>query len=477
MKNISTGTGIAPSRQRGLRSLREATSFHSADSLPGDFSCDGRGRLCVVMSVSKQMCISTVLATVACISADASPVDRPSGIVVGWGANEWGQSDVPADLGAVVDVATGGTWTLALRPDGSVRGWGNNESGALSVPSSLLPADQVIGGGGNSGIHRADGCTHLVGRGCGQGTTNLYGCTGPVDVGNGWCFANNQVSTPYVGTTICGGGGPNLSSYGGNFRDLGLGVGHVIALTMNGAVQCAGDNYFGQVSIPPGLSSVVDVDAGGYVSAAVTESGLVRCWGYNSHGQCNVPPTAIGVVEIAISSEHCVARCADGRVVCWGSNQYGQCNVPTGVGAAIKIAADDRSSVAIFASSDADGDGIAFGTDNCPGISNPSQADCDSDGIGDACELDHDCNANAIPDNCEISSGTTTDYDRNGIPDACQCLADLFFDHQVNGADLGILLSQWGPANGGTISDINHDGIVNGADLGYLLNAWGPCPN
>ena len=55
--------------------------------------------------------------------------------------------------------------------------------------------------------------------------------------------------------------------------------------------------------------------------------------------------------------------------------------------------------------------------------------------------------------------------------------ADLFFDHQVNGADLGILLSQWGPANGGTISDINHDGIVNGADLGYVLNAWGPCPN
>jgi hypothetical protein len=62
-------------------------------------------------------------------------------------------------------------------------------------------------------------------------------------------------------------------------------------------------------------------------------------------------------------------------------------------------------------------------------------------------------------------------------PSVPQCLADLFVDHQVNGADLGILLSQWGPASSAIVSDINRDGIVDGADLGYLLNAWGPCPN
>ncbi len=36
---------------------------------------------------------------------------------------------------------------------------------------------------------------------------------------------------------------------------------------------------------------------------------------------------------------------------------------------------------------DSDGDGHADATDNCPLVANPSQADCDSDGIGDACEL------------------------------------------------------------------------------------------
>jgi hypothetical protein len=39
------------------------------------------------------------------------------------------------------------------------------------------------------------------------------------------------------------------------------------------------------------------------------------------------------------------------------------------------------------------------------------------------------------------------------------------------------LLSQWGPANANTASDMNRDGKVDGADLGHLLASWGPCTN
>ena len=48
--------------------------------------------------------------------------------------------------------------------------------------------------------------------------------------------------------------------------------------------------------------------------------------------------------------------------------------------------------------------------------------------------------------------------------------ADLNGDQLVNGADLTILLSNWGGSGSG---DINGDGIVGGPDLAALLAAWG----
>jgi formylglycine-generating enzyme required for sulfatase activity len=56
---------------------------------------------------------------------------------------------------------------------------------------------------------------------------------------------------------------------------------------------------------------------------------------------------------------------------------------------------------------------------------------------------------------------------------AQSCLGDLNADRTVTGADLGILLGQWGQAGSG---DLNGDGIVGGADIGLLLGVWGACP-
>jgi len=49
---------------------------------------------------------------------------------------------------------------------------------------------------------------------------------------------------------------------------------------------------------------------------------------------------------------------------------------------------------------------------------------------------------------------------------------DLNGDGVVDGADLGLVLSEWGPCPG-CASDLNGDGIVDGADLGLLLAEWG----
>ena len=56
----------------------------------------------------------------------------------------------------------------------------------------------------------------------------------------------------------------------------------------------------------------------------------------------------------------------------------------------------------------------------------------------------------------------------------CRSAADLNCSGVVDGADIGILLGEWGP--GGGVADIDSDGTVNGADLGRLLAARGPVP-
>ena len=55
-----------------------------------------------------------------------------------------------------------------------------------------------------------------------------------------------------------------------------------------------------------------------------------------------------------------------------------------------------------------------------------------------------------------------------------QCAGDMNGDHQVNGMDLAVLLSQW-DTNG--TADIDNSGAVNGGDLALLLGQWGVCSN
>ncbi|MCX5640639.1 MAG: IPT/TIG domain-containing protein [Planctomycetota bacterium] len=66
------------------------------------------------------------------------------------------------------------------------------------------------------------------------------------------------------------------------------------------------------------------------------------------------------------------------------------------------------------------------------------------------------------------------------MPAAAQsCTGDILADGVINGADLGAMLSYWGPrttAPFSVASDINGDGVINGGDLGALLSNWGPCP-
>ncbi len=57
--------------------------------------------------------------------------------------------------------------------------------------------------------------------------------------------------------------------------------------------------------------------------------------------------------------------------------------------------------------------------------------------------------------------------------DQAGCLGDIDHDGDIDGADLGVLLTVWGEDD--EFADLDGSGEVNSADLGLLLAAWGDC--
>lgn len=64
------------------------------------------------------------------------------------------------------------------------------------------------------------------------------------------------------------------------FEKLSASPTHVLGLRYDGTVVAWGDNYYGQCNVPPGLNSVVQIDAGGgEYSLALKSDNTVVCWG------------------------------------------------------------------------------------------------------------------------------------------------------------------------------------------------------
>jgi hypothetical protein len=99
---------------------------------------------------------------------------------------------------------------------------------------------------------------------------------------------------------------------------------------------------------------------------------------------------------------------------------------------------------------DTDADGIPHASDICPAVADPQQLDGDHDGVGDACDV---CPAAADPaqldadgdgrgnvcDNCPaVSNPTQTDTDGDGIGNACDNCAGIANADQLDGDGDGI---------------------------------------
>ena len=124
----------------------------------------------------------------------------------------------------------------------------------------------------------------------------------------------------------------------------------------------------------------------------------------------------------------CTNPDADGDAVCDGSDNCPAVSNPTQANADGDTLGDACDPCPLDAANDADGDGACANLDNCPFVSNAGQADADSDGVGDIC------------DNCPaMSNGTQADGDGDGLGDACDpCLSDPANDTDGDGVCSGV---------------------------------------
>ena len=89
-----------------------------------------------------------------------------------------------------------------------------------------------------------------------------------------------------------------------------------------------------------------------------------------------------------------------------------------------------------------------------------------------ACCMEDGCSQTLLGDCSGVWFGKGSTCDDAAVQ-CSTCEGDLTSDDQVDGADITVLLNDWGSASGD--SDLNDDGVVGGADLTILLSSWGAC--
>lgn len=73
-----------------------------------------------------------------------------NGTVIAWGDNSLGQSSVPSGLRNVVQIAAGKSHSIAVTANGSVVSWGSSASGLGSIPAGITNPIQAVAGGQHS---------------------------------------------------------------------------------------------------------------------------------------------------------------------------------------------------------------------------------------------------------------------------------------------------------------------------------------
>ena len=263
-----------------------------------------------------------------------------------------------------VAVSIGNDFTCALTASGAVQCWGSSPVASKSGYPMTIPGLE-------------SGATAIS-------AGNLYACALTTN-GAVQCWGDNLNTRSMSPVTVV----PGLES-GIVAVSVGSTPGHspesfsACALTAGGAVQCWGDNTYGQlgngssgvsssgtgvVSYPSeavpvpvtGLDNgATAISVGGVDACAVTAGGAVQCWGDNTYGQLGVDPMALafsavpvtvpgltsGVTAVSVGDGAACALTAGGQVTCWG-NAWGFVSQVAGPWGPVPVAGLSRGVTAV----------------------------------------------------------------------------------------------------------------------------------
>ena len=281
---------------------------------------------------------------------------REGGAISCWGANWSGQlgngenrrltiSSVPVQVSGITDataIATGSSYSCALRESGTISCWGSNHHGKLgngTTRDSLVPvqvtgitdATAISAGGTHTCALRQDGTVLCWGH-------NSFGQLGNGQSGEVWydISADSAVPVEVAGIT--------------DATAIAAGIDHSCALHEDGTISCWGRNERGGLgngqsgdaansSVPVqvfGITDATAITAGWRHSCALRQGGTISCWGSNNRdGELGngttrdslVPVQVTGITvatAITTGSVHSCALHQDGTISCWGYNDYGE---------------------------------------------------------------------------------------------------------------------------------------------------------